>query len=68
MRKDLKADALKAAQEKAQNMLAKIDHTIGDIVSVREIDDNDNVYWSRQISQRSMLSNSSFRIPKQRPV
>lgn len=59
MRKDLKAEALKNAKEKAEMMLAKIDHKIGDIVSVKEVADEGNYYWSRQISQSS-LSNSSY--------
>ena len=59
MRKDLKAEALKNAKEKAEFMLAKIDHKIGDIVSVREVADEGNYYWSRQISQSS-LSNASY--------
>lgn len=60
MRKDLKAEALKNAQEKAQNMLAKIDHQLGDVVSIKELDDNDNNwYWRNPISQSS-LSNSSY--------
>lgn len=60
MRQDLKAEALKAARDKASNMLAKVDHTLGDLVSVKEIEDNDNVFWSRQLSQTSLLSNSSY--------
>ena len=59
MRKDLKAEALKNAKEKAEFMLGKIDHKIGDIVSVKEVADEGNYYWSRQISQSS-LSNSSY--------
>lgn len=59
MRKDLKAEALKNAKEKAEFMLGKIDHTIGDIVSVKEVADEGNYYWSRQISQSS-LSNTSY--------
>jgi hypothetical protein len=58
MRKDLKAEALKNAKEKAEFMLGKIDHHIGDIVSVKEVEDKDN-YWSWQPSQSS-LSNSSY--------
>lgn len=61
MRKELKADALRAAKEKAEYMLSKVDHTIGDIVSVKEIDDNDNYNysWQRPISQ-STLSNGTY--------
>ncbi|CAN5342833.1 hypothetical protein BH09BAC5_BH09BAC5_13820 [soil metagenome] len=58
MRKDLKAEALKNAKEKAEFMLGKIDHTIGDIVSVKEVAEN-NSYWNWQPSQSSM-SNSTY--------
>lgn len=60
MRKDLKAEALKNAQEKAKNMLSKIDHELGDVVSIKEIEDNDDYWgWRRPISQ-STMSNSTY--------
>lgn len=59
MRKDLKAEALKNAKEKAEFMLSKIDHHIGDIVSVKEVADNSD-YWSWRPSQSSLESNSTY--------
>jgi uncharacterized protein YggE len=59
MRKDLKAEALKNAKEKAEFMLAKIDHKIGDIVSVKEVSEN-NGYWNWQSVSQTSLSNSSY--------
>jgi uncharacterized protein len=59
MRKDLKAEALKNAKEKAELMLSNIDHHIGDIVMVEELDDNTNNYWRWEQAQ-STLSNSSY--------
>lgn len=59
VRKDLKGEALKNAKEKAEFMLSKVDKHIGDIVSVKEIDDDYNARWSWQPSQSS-LSNASY--------
>lgn len=59
-RKDLKAEALKNAQDKASNMLGKINHQIGDVVSIKEVDDHDDYWsWRNPISQ-SVLSNSAY--------
>jgi uncharacterized protein YggE len=58
MRKDLKAQALKNAKEKAEFMLSKVDKKIGEIVNVEEVDDNSTYYWGR--SQTSFQSNSSY--------
>jgi uncharacterized protein YggE len=59
MSKDLKAQALKNAQDKAQFMLSKVDKTIGEIVSVKEVNDDENARWSLQPSQSS-TSNSTY--------
>ncbi len=66
MRKDLKAQALKNAKEKAQNMLQSIDHQTGDIIRVLEKDDS-NSYWSWQPAQSSN-SNSSYSASEAAPA
>jgi uncharacterized protein len=58
MRKDLKAEALKNAQDKAQLMLSKIGHEVGDVVSITEVEDHSS-YWDWRPTQSS-LSNSSY--------
>ena len=67
MRKDLKAQALKNAQDKAQMMLSKVDKTIGEIVSVKEVNDDENARWSWQPSQSSM-SNSTYSSSNAQPA
>jgi uncharacterized protein YggE len=57
-RKDLKAQALKNAQEKAEFMLDNVDKKLGEIISVEEVDDNSTYTWGQ--SQTSFLSNSSY--------
>ncbi len=57
MRKDLKAQALKNAKEKAANMLASVDQELGDVVSVVEVADNSA--WSWEPSQ-STMSNATY--------
>ncbi|MBI3510870.1 MAG: SIMPL domain-containing protein [Bacteroidetes bacterium] len=69
MRKDLKAQALKNAQDKASNMLKQINHELGDVVSITEKDDA-NSYWSWQPSQTSnsnVTYNSSSAAPAGSP-
>lgn len=67
MRKDLKAQALKNAQDKAQMMLSKVDKTIGEIVCVKEVNDDENARWSWQPSQSSM-SNSTYSSANAQPA
>ena len=65
MRKDLKAQALKNAQEKAQNMLSAIDHSIGDVISVKEVEDNSVWRWEQS---QSTLSNSTYSLSDAAPT
>jgi uncharacterized protein YggE len=60
MRKELKAEALKAAKEKASYMLSKVDKQIGEIVSIREINDEGGAYWSWRGPAQTSLSNTSY--------
>lgn len=59
MRKELKAEALKAAKEKASYMLSKVDKQLGEIVSITELND-DYPYWSWRGPAQTSLSNASY--------
>lgn len=60
MRKELKAEALKAAKEKAAYMLSKVDKELGDIITIREINDENSAYWSWRGPAQTSLSNASY--------
>lgn len=57
-RKDIKISALKAAKDKANYLLESIDEKLGSIISVEEIDQQNNHYYWRQNQQ--ILSNVSI--------
>jgi uncharacterized protein len=59
MRRELKAEALKAAMEKAEYMLSKVDKHIGEIVSIRELGDNET-FWMWDRPAQSSISNASY--------
>lgn len=67
MRRELKAEALKAAKEKAEYMLSKVDRKIGDIVTIRELDD-ESPYWSWRGPAQTSLSNASYEYDGAQPA
>lgn len=63
-RKQVKADALKAAKMKAQYLLEAMDKSLGDVISIKEIQEQDQspyryYWWYRQPQQPATLSNVS---------
>ncbi len=60
MRKELKAEALKAAKEKAAYMLSKVDKQLGEIVSIREINDDGGAHWNWRGPAQTSVSNASY--------
>jgi uncharacterized protein len=67
MRKELKAEALKAAKEKAAYMLSKVDKELGEIVSITELND-DYPYWSWRGPAQTSLSNASYEYEDSQPA
>lgn len=67
MRKELKAEALKAAQEKAAYMLSKVDKELGDIITITELND-DYPYWSWRGPAQTSLSNASYEYDSSEPA
>ncbi len=62
LRKEIKIEALRAAKEKAMYLLESIDETVGKVISIEEVPDNQNYYWrgnENLISNVSISSNSS---------
>lgn len=59
MRKELKAEALKAAKEKAAYMLSKVDKELGEVITIRELND-EYPYWSWRGPAQTSLSNASL--------
>lgn len=59
MRKQLKGEALKAAKDKAVYMLSMVDKEIGDIITIKELND-DSPYWSWRGPAQTSLSNASY--------
>jgi len=53
-RKQVKIEAMKAAKEKATYLLQSVGENIGKVISVIELDENKNLYWTPQ----SALSNT----------
>lgn len=67
MRRELKAEALKAAKEKAEYMLSKVDKELGDIITIRELDDA-YPYWDWRGPSQRTLSNESYNYEESAPA
>jgi uncharacterized protein YggE len=67
MRKELKAEALKAAKEKASYMLSKVDKELGDIITIKELND-EYPYWSWRGPAQTSVSNASFDYDSSEPA
>jgi uncharacterized protein len=67
MRKELKAEALKAAKEKAAYMLSKVDKELGEIITIKELND-DYPYWSWRGPAQTSLSNASYEYDSSEPA
>lgn len=67
MRKELKAEALKAAKEKAAYMLSGVDKELGDIITIKELND-DYPYWSWRGPAQTSLSNTSYEYDSSEPA
>ena len=67
MRRELKAEALKAAKEKAAYMLSKVDKEIGDIITIKELND-DYPYWSWRGPAQTSVSNSAYAYDSSEPA
>jgi uncharacterized protein YggE len=67
MRRELKAEALKAAKEKAEYMLSKVDQELGEIITITELND-DYPYWSWRGPAQTSLSNASMEYDSSEPA
>jgi uncharacterized protein YggE len=67
MRKELKAEALKAAQDKAAYMLSKVEKELGDIISIKELND-EYPYWDWRGPAQTSLSNTSYEYDDSQPT
>lgn len=67
MRKELKAEALKAAKEKAEYMLSKVDKELGEIITIKELND-EYPYWSWRGPAQTSLSNTSYEYDSSEPA
>ncbi len=67
MRRELKAEALKAAKEKAAYMLSKVDKELGEIITIKELND-DYPYWSWRGPAQTSVSNTSFEYDSSEPA
>lgn len=57
-RKQVKIEAVKAAKEKAIYLLESIEEEVGGIISLEEVTQNTNPYWSRGLDNLTFASNS----------
>jgi len=57
LRKEVKITALRAAKEKAEYLLESIDERIGNVISIEEMPENQNIFWR---GNQSILSNVSI--------
>ncbi len=67
MRKELKAEALKAAKEKAAYMLSGVDKELGDIITIKELND-EYPYWSWRGPAQTSVSNASYEYDSSEPA
>lgn len=67
MRRELKAEALKAAKDKAAYMLSKVDKELGEIITIKELND-EYPYWSWRGPAQTSLSNVSYEYDSSEPA
>ncbi len=63
-RKQVKIEAMKAAKEKATYLLQSVGENIGKVISIIELDENNNYYWKPQneLSNRVMPGSGSYEV------
>lgn len=57
-RKLVKIEALKAAKDKAEYLLASIDKEIGDIISITEMNNENNFLWPQSMTSNTIMVSS----------